>query len=152
VFGRGLPATSCGSCAGWGRCLTRERGGCARDAACGDSSYGMVVGHHVAIKRRRARTYNYLVVGEITLDWDTFTYDTDPDQQLIVSTAEPGSPSERNPAPVACSVVTLRQHANENRCDPVSVRRRAKRSAPTWRSATRAREMTWSETSSAQAW
>src|SRR6266540_6704356 len=42
-------------------------------------------------------------------------------------------------APVACGEVTLRQHANENRCDSVSVRRRAKRSARTWRSTTRAR-------------
>jgi hypothetical protein len=53
-------------------------------------------GHHVAIKRRGTRTYNHGVVGEITLDWDTFTYDADPDQKLIVYTAEPGSPSERN--------------------------------------------------------
>jgi len=52
-------------------------------------------GHHVAIKRRGTRTYIHLVVGEITLDWDTFTYDADPDQQLIVNTAEPGSPSEQ---------------------------------------------------------
>jgi len=36
-------------------------------------------GHHVAIKRRGTRTYNHLVVGEITVDWDTFTYDADPD-------------------------------------------------------------------------
>jgi hypothetical protein len=41
-------------------------------------------GHHVAIKRRGTRTFNHLVVGEITLDWDTFTHDADPDQQLIV--------------------------------------------------------------------
>jgi hypothetical protein len=51
-------------------------------------------GHHVAIKRRGTRTYNHLVDGEITLDWATFTYDTDPGQQLIVYTAEHGSPSE----------------------------------------------------------
>jgi len=53
-------------------------------------------GHHGAIKRRGTETYNHLVVGEITLDWDTFTYDADPDQQLIVYTAEPGSPSEQS--------------------------------------------------------
>src|SRR6266545_7102809 len=43
-------------------------------------------------------------------------------------------------APVACGEVTLRQHANENGCDSVSVRRRAKRSARAWRSTTRERE------------
>jgi hypothetical protein len=32
-------------------------------------------------------------VGRITLDWDRLTYDADPEQQLIVWTAEPGSPS-----------------------------------------------------------
>jgi len=48
-------------------------------------------GHHVAFKRRGARTYNHPVVGEITLDWDTLTSDAEPDQQLIIYTAEPGS-------------------------------------------------------------
>jgi transcriptional regulator with XRE-family HTH domain len=52
-------------------------------------------GHHVALKRRGARTYNHPVVGEITLEWDTLTSDADPDQQLIVYTAQPGSPSEQ---------------------------------------------------------
>lgn len=52
-------------------------------------------GHHVATKRRGTRTFDHPVVGEITLDWDTLTYDADPDQQLIVYTAEPGSPSEQ---------------------------------------------------------
>ena len=52
-------------------------------------------GHHVAFKRRGARTYNHPVVGEITLDWDTLTSDADPDQQLIIYTAQPGSPSEQ---------------------------------------------------------
>jgi hypothetical protein len=33
-------------------------------------------------------------VGEITLDWNTLTSDAGPEQQLIVYTAEPGSPSE----------------------------------------------------------
>lgn len=50
-------------------------------------------GHHVALKRRGTRTFDPPVVGEITLDWDTLTYDADPDQQIIVWTAEPGTPS-----------------------------------------------------------
>jgi transcriptional regulator with XRE-family HTH domain len=52
-------------------------------------------GTHVAVKRRGTRTYNHPVVGEITLDWDPLTSDADPDQQLIIYTAEPGSPSEQ---------------------------------------------------------
>lgn len=52
-------------------------------------------GTRVAVKRRGTRTYNHPVVGEITLDWDPLTSDADPDQQLIVFTAEPGSPSEQ---------------------------------------------------------
>jgi transcriptional regulator with XRE-family HTH domain len=52
-------------------------------------------GTHVAVKRRGTRTYNHPVVGEITLDWDPLTSDADPDQQLIVYTAGPGSRSEQ---------------------------------------------------------
>jgi hypothetical protein len=48
----------------------------------------------VARKRRGTRTYDHPVVGELTLDWDTLTSDADPEQQLIVYTAEPGSASE----------------------------------------------------------
>jgi transcriptional regulator with XRE-family HTH domain len=51
-------------------------------------------GTAVALKRRGTRTYNHPVVGEITLDWDALTSDAEPDQQLIVYTAEPGSHSE----------------------------------------------------------
>jgi hypothetical protein len=50
-------------------------------------------GHHVAIRRRGTRTFDHPAVGELTLDWDTLTSDADPDQQLIVYTAEPGTPS-----------------------------------------------------------
>jgi hypothetical protein len=35
------------------------------------------------------------LVGELTLDWDALTSDAEPDQQLIVYTAEPGSRSEQ---------------------------------------------------------
>ncbi len=52
--------------------------------------------HHVAIKRRGTRTFARPVVGESTLDWDALTYDAEPDQQLIVYTAEPGSRSEES--------------------------------------------------------
>ena len=51
-------------------------------------------GTHVAFKRRGTRTYDHPVVGEITLDWDALTSDAEPDQQLIIYSAEPGSRSE----------------------------------------------------------
>jgi len=51
-------------------------------------------GTSVALKRRGTRLYNHPVVGEITLDWDALTSDAEPDQQLIVYTAEPGSRSD----------------------------------------------------------
>jgi hypothetical protein len=41
------------------------------------------------------RTYNHPIVGEITLDWDSLTSEADPDQHLIIYTAEPGSRSEQ---------------------------------------------------------
>ena len=50
-------------------------------------------GTRVALKRRGTRTYDHPVVGEITLDWDALTSDAEPDQQLIIYTAEPGSRS-----------------------------------------------------------
>jgi transcriptional regulator with XRE-family HTH domain len=52
-------------------------------------------GTRVAVKRRGTRTYNHPIVGEITLDWDPLTSDADPDQQLIIFTAESGSRSEQ---------------------------------------------------------
>jgi hypothetical protein len=52
-------------------------------------------GTHVAAKRRGTRRYDHPVVGEITLEWDALTSDAEPDQQLIIYTAEPGSRSEQ---------------------------------------------------------
>lgn len=50
-------------------------------------------GTHVAVKRRGSRRYNHPAVGELTLEWDALTSDAEPDQQLVVYTAEPGSRS-----------------------------------------------------------
>ncbi|MET7280108.1 helix-turn-helix domain-containing protein [Kribbella sp. NPDC005582] len=41
-----------------------------------------------------ARDLNHPVVGALRLDWDTLTSAADPEQHLIVWTAEPGSPSD----------------------------------------------------------
>ncbi|MEU6511232.1 helix-turn-helix transcriptional regulator [Streptomyces sp. NPDC046942] len=47
----------------------------------------------VEAKGEGTKTLRHPVVGEITLDWDTLTSATATDQQLIVWTAEPGSPA-----------------------------------------------------------
>jgi hypothetical protein len=51
-------------------------------------------GTNVAVKRRGKRRYDNPVVGKIALDWDALTSDAEPDQQLVVYTAESGSRSE----------------------------------------------------------
>ncbi|MET7695095.1 helix-turn-helix transcriptional regulator [Streptomyces sp. NPDC005483] len=47
----------------------------------------------VAARTAGTTTLNHPVVGELILDWDTLTANTESDQHLTVWTAEPGSPS-----------------------------------------------------------
>ncbi|MGY1495824.1 helix-turn-helix transcriptional regulator [Streptomyces sp. QTS52] len=42
------------------------------------------------------KTLRHPVVGDVTLDWDSFTSDTDGEQQLVIWTAEPGTASHDN--------------------------------------------------------
>ncbi|MER5495617.1 helix-turn-helix transcriptional regulator [Streptomyces sp. NPDC002561] len=49
--------------------------------------------HHVAIRGIGTKTLRHPVVGELTLDWDTLASTTDTDQQLVIWTAERGTPS-----------------------------------------------------------
>ncbi|WP_329565007.1 helix-turn-helix domain-containing protein [Streptomyces sp. NBC_01361] len=49
--------------------------------------------HHVATLSVGTKVLNHPVAGELSLDWDTLTASTDPDQQLVVWTAEVGSPT-----------------------------------------------------------
>lgn len=49
--------------------------------------------HRVAARTAGTETLNHAVVGELVLDRDTPTANTDPDQHLTVWTAEPGSPT-----------------------------------------------------------
>lgn len=44
-------------------------------------------------KSRGSKVLHHPVAGELTLDWDALTCTTDPDQQLVVWTAEPAIPS-----------------------------------------------------------
>ena len=47
--------------------------------------------HHVSSLTVGTKTVNHPVAGELVLDWDTLTASTDPDQQLVVWTAEVGT-------------------------------------------------------------
>ncbi|NYJ08057.1 helix-turn-helix domain-containing protein [Petropleomorpha daqingensis] len=50
--------------------------------------------HRVAVRSHGTKELDHPAVGELTLDWDTLAWAEDPDQQLIIWTAEPGSVSE----------------------------------------------------------
>ena len=50
--------------------------------------------HQVRGPRQLVKTYLHPVVGSLTLDVQQFSVDTQPDQQLVAYTAEPGSPSQ----------------------------------------------------------
>jgi transcriptional regulator with XRE-family HTH domain len=49
--------------------------------------------HHVAARTVGTKTFKHPVVGDLTLDGDTFACSTDADQQLVIWTAAPGTPS-----------------------------------------------------------
>lgn len=49
--------------------------------------------HHVAARQGGTKRLRHPVAGDITLQWDALTCAADPEQQLVVWTAEPGSPS-----------------------------------------------------------
>ncbi|MGW0945435.1 helix-turn-helix domain-containing protein [Streptomyces sp. NPDC002623] len=49
--------------------------------------------HDVALRGKGIKKLRHPVVGELTLDWNTLTCGTDPDQHIIVWNAEPGTPS-----------------------------------------------------------
>ncbi|MFJ2171425.1 helix-turn-helix domain-containing protein [Streptomyces sp. NPDC087851] len=49
--------------------------------------------HHVATLSVGTKVLHHPIAGELSLDWDTLTASTDPDQQLVVWTAEVGSPT-----------------------------------------------------------
>jgi transcriptional regulator with XRE-family HTH domain len=49
--------------------------------------------HHVATHTMGTKTFHHPVAGKLTLDWDTLTASVDAEQQLVVLTAEPDTPS-----------------------------------------------------------
>ncbi|WP_351232030.1 transcriptional regulator [Streptomyces sp. NPDC002133] len=49
--------------------------------------------HHVATLSVGTKALRHPIAVDLTLDWDTLTASTDPDQRLVIWTAEPGTPS-----------------------------------------------------------
>ncbi|MFJ8021515.1 helix-turn-helix transcriptional regulator [Streptomyces sp. NPDC096311] len=49
--------------------------------------------HHVSARTVGAKTLNHPIAGTLTLEWDTLTCTSDPEQQLVIWTAEPGTPT-----------------------------------------------------------
>ncbi|MEU1201548.1 helix-turn-helix domain-containing protein [Streptomyces sp. NPDC005813] len=49
--------------------------------------------HRVVTRGMGTKVLRHPVVGDLILDWNTLTCATDPDQQLVTYTAEPGTPS-----------------------------------------------------------
>ncbi|WP_322761943.1 helix-turn-helix transcriptional regulator [Frankia sp. Cr2] len=49
--------------------------------------------HHVAARGGGTKVLNHPVAGELILDWDTLIATTDPEQELVIWTAQPGTPS-----------------------------------------------------------
>ncbi|MFE6664949.1 hypothetical protein ACFVFH_15500 [Streptomyces sp. NPDC057697] len=49
-------------------------------------------GHRVAHQYFGSKRVTHSTVGELTLDWDTFRYAGAPEQQLVLWSAEPGTP------------------------------------------------------------
>ncbi|WP_371583928.1 helix-turn-helix domain-containing protein [Streptomyces sp. NBC_01314] len=59
-----------------------------------DRDFGQWWGsRHMPSRRLGMKRFHHPVVGELVLDWDTFTCGSDPHQELVVWTAEPGTPS-----------------------------------------------------------
>ncbi|MGV9342650.1 helix-turn-helix domain-containing protein [Streptomyces sp. NPDC003688] len=50
-------------------------------------------GHHVARRAFGTKTIRHPLAGDLTLDWESLASAGDPDQQLTVWTAEPGTPA-----------------------------------------------------------
>ncbi|MDH6625964.1 transcriptional regulator with XRE-family HTH domain [Streptomyces sp. LBL] len=58
--------------------------------------------HHVAHHSMGTKTFRHPVAGGLTLDWETLACPTDPDQHLVIWTAEPGTASHEGLRVLAC--------------------------------------------------
>ncbi|WP_121830728.1 helix-turn-helix domain-containing protein [Streptomyces sp. S1] len=70
--------------------------------------------HNVAAQTTGVKTLRHPLVGELTLDWETLSVATDPDQQLVVWTAAPNTPSHDSLAFLASWVTTQQPTTTDN--------------------------------------
>ena len=64
-------------------------------SACDDFFRRWWAAHRVAPRGGGTKVLNHPVVGEVTLDWDTLVCSIDPEQQLVIWTAAPGTRSHQ---------------------------------------------------------
>jgi transcriptional regulator with XRE-family HTH domain len=63
--------------------------------------------HRVAPRGGGTKVLNHPAVGELVLDWDTLVCSVDPDQQLVIWTAEPATTSRERLSALALSLQTV---------------------------------------------
>lgn len=76
--------------------------------------------HHVAVRTRGSKVLRHPATGDLALDWDALACAHDPDQQLVVWTAEPGTPSHdglRILASLATTEAAPASSGNSSRAD-----------------------------------
>ncbi|MET7289480.1 helix-turn-helix domain-containing protein [Streptomyces sp. NPDC005573] len=73
--------------------------------------------HRVATRGMGTKVLHHPVMGDLTLDWNTLTCATDPDQQLVTYTAEPGTPSH-DALRILASWTTGTREAEADRSQP----------------------------------
>ncbi|MEW1722575.1 helix-turn-helix transcriptional regulator [Streptomyces sp. NPDC093109] len=71
--------------------------------------------HHVAHHSTGTKAFRHPVAGDMSLDWESLACPTDPDQQLVILTAEPGSPSHQG-----LRLLAARAARHEPRADTAS--------------------------------
>ncbi|MET9972759.1 hypothetical protein ABZZ80_44610, partial [Streptomyces sp. NPDC006356] len=87
--------------------------------------------HDVRSRTVGTKRFTHPMVGELTLDFETFTVNSTPGQTLVVYHAEPGSPSAHALALLGSAVATGRQpepqppRPETTTGDPVARRRTA---------------------------
>ncbi|MEU4466834.1 helix-turn-helix domain-containing protein [Streptomyces sp. NPDC024017] len=69
--------------------------------------------HDVAMRDKGTKKLRHPAVGELTLDWNTLTCGTDPEQHIIVWNAEPGSPSHDGLRLLASWAADQKQRASD---------------------------------------
>ncbi|MBK3625430.1 helix-turn-helix domain-containing protein [Streptomyces sp. MBT49] len=85
-----------------------------------DADFGQLWGRrHVPFRGAGADRFRHPLVGEIVLDWDILTCGGDLDQEVVVWTAEPGSPSYDALRALASSLTAVRPgRLTTERSDP----------------------------------